>query len=140
MTGPYRYYVDTNVIIAIVETWARLSAGQQAFLADLQAGLIEALTSELTLAECLVKPLAEVDVAAIAAYQQFLDNRANFPVLPVTRDVLIKAAAIRAQTRSPLPDAIHIATAVNAQCDRLLTDDKRLRPVAPLQIQFWTSI
>jgi predicted nucleic acid-binding protein len=140
LSGASRYYVDTNVVIYILESPTKLSAGQNAFVADLEAGRLEAVTSELTLAECLIKPLGDFDTTAVAAYQTFLNDRRNFPVLPVNRDILVEAAAIRARVRCPLPDAIHLATAVLARCDVLLSNDKRLKPVAPLQILSWNTL
>jgi predicted nucleic acid-binding protein len=140
LSGPHRYYVDTNVIIGILELPQTLSAEQNAFVAGVEAGKVRALTSELTVAECLVKPFANADQAGIAAFLTFLDGRPNFPVLPATRDLWIAAAEVRAKVRCSLPDALHIATAVSAGCDVFLTDDKRLNTVAPLKFERWSTL
>ena len=133
------YYVDTNVVIDILEAPEVLSTDQNAFVTGVESGRIKALTSELTLAECLVKPFGDEDTDAVNAYLMFLDNRRNFPVLAVTRDILIEAARVRAKLRCPLPDALHLATALSAGCDVLLTNDKRLKPVAPVRIALWST-
>jgi predicted nucleic acid-binding protein len=140
LSGPRRYYVDTNVIIGILELTETLSAEQNAFVAGIEAGKIKALTSELTVAECLVKPLANSDQLGITAFLAFLDDRPSFPILPATRNLWIAAAEVRAKTRCSLPDALHIATAVSARCDVFLTDDKRLRTITPMQLELWSTL
>ena len=59
---------------------------------------------------------------------------------PITRDVLIEAAAIRATTRMKLPDAIHVATAVTCGCSALLTNDERLRATAGIPVRFLSEL
>jgi predicted nucleic acid-binding protein len=53
---------------------------------------------------------------------------------PVTRDILVDAARLRAESRTQLPDAIHVATALRHGCEVYLTNDHRLRPPAGLTI------
>ena len=46
---------------------------------------------------------------------------------PISLNVLAKAAAIRAAHTTALPDAIHIATAVEAHCDVFMTNDRKMK-------------
>ena len=67
MAESRRFYIDTNVVIAIIEAPGDLTPGQAAFIDDVDRARIMAITSELTLAECLVKPMAERNAGTVAA-------------------------------------------------------------------------
>jgi predicted nucleic acid-binding protein len=59
----------------------------------------------------------------------------GFEVQPVSRDVLIEAAGLRAHRASiKLPDAIHIATARMSSCTFFVSDDRRLPLPADLTL------
>lgn len=140
MSKADRYYIDTNVVIAVVEGEATTRPEQRQFIIDLDAGRIEGLTSEITLAECLVKPIADRDVTKVRAYTNFLDGRPTFPLLPITRQILLAAAEFRAASGSKLPDAIHMATAQAGVCSVFLTNDRRVKPVQGVRLQFWDNL
>ncbi len=112
MAGRLRYYLDSNVIISVVEATGVFGPAQARFIERIDAGEIEALTNELTVAECLVKPFAERNAVAIAAYLSFLDGRRELPILPVSREIILDVARLRSEQAIKLPDSIHIATAV----------------------------
>jgi len=139
VAGP-RYYLDTNVVIAIVESTDALSPAQMVFIEGLDRGRLRSVTSELTLAECLVKPMADRDPDAVTAYLTFLDGRPELPVLPASRAILIEAARLRAETGIKLPDAIHMATAAAASCNVFLTNDRRVKAAAKMKIQWWDEL
>jgi predicted nucleic acid-binding protein len=140
VTGTARFYIDTNVVIAIIEAPGALTPGQMAFLEDVDRGRIKAVTSELTLAECLVKPMADRNANAVEAYLTFLDNRPELPVLPVSRAILIEAARLRGETGIKMPDAIHVATALEAGCGVFVTNDRRIKVAAKIRIQWWNEL
>lgn len=135
-----RYYVDTNVVIAIVEGSEQLSDTQFEFVARVDNGECEALTSELTLAECLAKPMADRNAALVETYLHFLDNRQNFPVVPVSRTTWIAAARLRGEQGIRLPDALHLASAVETGCSVFLTNDRRIRSNERMQVTVWDEL
>lgn len=97
------------------------------FLRAIEAEEIIGVTSEITLAEILVKPLEAEATTVIEAYTDMITPTAGFEVLEVGRALLISAAALRAARRSiRLPDAIHLATALAARCSHFVTADERL--------------
>ena len=129
-----RLYLDANAIIYAAETPERFpSLGVVLDRVDL--GDLSAITSALTLAEVLVMPLRKANALAVASYQNRLASGPTLTVADVSRDVLIRAATIRATTPAvKLPDAIHAATALVAGCDVFLTNDLRLRSVPGLRV------
>jgi len=135
-----RHYLDTNVVISIVEATQDYGAAQARFVERLDEGEIEAVTSELTLAECLVKPLAERNIKATEAYLAFLEGRPELMVIPIDRAILLEAARLRADLSMKLPDAIHVATAVHARCDGFVTNDRRIKLPARLASTWWDAL
>ena len=135
-----RYYLDTNVVISVVEAAERLAETQTRFIAGIDGASIEAMTSELTLTECLVKPFADKNAAAVEAYLLFLNGRRNFPVVPINRHILTVAARLRTELGVKLPDAIHIATAEAAECAIFLTNDRGIRLPGIMKLKLWNEI
>ncbi len=122
-----RFYLDTNFFIYVleeVEPWAEVAGS---ILIALQQGECEAVTSELSLAECLVKPmeLGRKEIADV--YLEFLRDRPSLVIVPVSREILIEAASLRGLSRIKLRDAIHGATALQGGCTSFLTHDDRLK-------------
>ena len=135
-----RHYLDTNVIISVIEATNALGSAQARFIERVDAGEVEACTSELTLAECLVKPFAARDLVAIRAFLTFLDGRPVLPVLPIDRAILLSAARLRAQLGNKLPDAIHVATALAAGCDLFVTSDKGVALPSSTELVRWDQL
>jgi predicted nucleic acid-binding protein len=92
------------------------------------------VTSELTLAECLVKPLSMKKFENSDIYLQSIQNSSILEVVPIHRMILIEAANLRAATGCRLPDAIHLATAKTNQCDIFITNDRDIKKNAPEQV------
>jgi predicted nucleic acid-binding protein len=130
MNGP-RIYLDTNVFIAAYENKHARGAHAWRILAAIDDGEFVGVTSELTLAEFLVRPLEERDYDRAQHYQDIISPNAGLDVPTVNRAVLMEAAALRAVQKSlRLPDAIHVATARLSECSHIVSDDRRL-PFAP---------
>ena len=125
MNDRARIYFDTNVFIAmhegegasvtpIVELVAKAQESSEPRLA----------TSELTLSELLVLPVAKSDIELATLYERTIAPSNWLFLQTVDRTVLRLAARLRARQKSlRLPDAIHIATAVQLGCTHFLTAD-----------------
>lgn len=120
-------YLDANVFVYAVEGFAEYQAFIDELFCSIDDGHLSAVTSELTLAEVLIKPLGtgRDDVAAI--YEELLQSSEHLNVVPIDRAILMSAARHRARLGIKLPDAIHVATAIAIGCDVLLSNDQRLR-------------
>jgi predicted nucleic acid-binding protein len=139
LLGP-RVYLDTNIIIYIVEGFDLHATVLKELLAALDANEIVAITSELTVAEVLVKPLKDKNETAITAYRKFLRPSAALHTSPVTRLILEAAAAMRATTNVTLADAIHLASCVSQGCDSFLTNDESLKTVASVNLKLLSDL
>lgn len=121
-----RIYLDTNVLIYFVEGNDSFSAVLRDVFQAIDNRSLVAVTSELTLAEVLVKPLAEAKTAIASIYRTLLSGEGPIRMLTVDRSVLLAAAELRARLGGRLFDAIHVASAAQAACDVFLTQDLRI--------------
>lgn len=119
-----RVYLDTNIIIYALEGYETYAAPIKSLLQALTEGAIIAVTSELTVAEVLVKPKRDGSAKLEDAYRRFLLPTTSLRNSAVSREVLEAAAGIRATSTLKLPDAIHWATATIEHCDSFLTNDE----------------
>lgn len=117
-------YLDANILIEALEGVSARARELRGLLALVQSGSVLATTSEWTLAEVLVRPLALGAADLAARYQQILSGAGPVAIAPVSRAVLLAAARYCAQTRMPLPDCLHVASAVQAGCDVFMTNDR----------------
>jgi len=133
-------YLDANILIYAVEDLTVVGQKIRTLFSRFDNGELHAVTSELSLAEVLAKPVRDGKQAIQDEYEQLLTNSDALTVMPVTRDVLIRAAQIRAQTSVKLPDAIHAATALMKNCTTFLTNDQRFAVIAPLPVLLLSQV
>jgi predicted nucleic acid-binding protein len=120
-------YIDASVFVYAAEAPGSYPQVVAVFQ-RLAIGEITAVTSIMTLAELLVGPLRMRDLVLEELYLRQVTTGPVMTVVDVTREILIRAAGIRAAVKSAkLPDAIHAATAAVTGCTVFLTNDTRLR-------------
>ncbi len=120
-------YFDTNVFIYTIDGYEEYQELLSSLLYSIANKNILVVTSELTLAECLVKPIKDENQEAIEQFKKHIQNSDALKVKSVSREILVHSATIRNQLGLKLPDAIHMATAINQKCKTFVTNDKKLR-------------
>lgn len=130
MAGVGRVYLDTNFIIKAFETSDEVAKKATRLLSD--AKILSPprfVTTELTLAELMVLPYRHADSRLIQFYENLFFGRTWLDVQPVTRDILLSAAQLPAANPArKLPDAVHVATAIESGCTHFLSSDKGIGP------------
>lgn len=127
-------YLDTNVFIYLLEMYPQFISVLTDLFSRIDSGQLLAITSELTLAESLVKPIMENNLHLQHIYQSILQTSDFLEVVPVSRQVLLEAAKIRAINNIKLPDAIHLATALTNHCQFFITNDLLLKNFTHIKI------
>ncbi len=127
-------YLDTNVFIYLLEMYPKFVPVLTDLFSFIDSGHLPAVTSELTLAETLVKPMMDNNLGLQNIYQTILKTSDILQVVPVSRQVLLEAAKLRATSRLKLPDAIHLATALTNHCQALITNDSLLKNFTDIRI------
>ena len=127
--------VDTSVVLAYLGGSEPTSdLARQLFDAFAATGRNPAAISTVTVAEILVRPFRS-GAAAVATAEGFLRHFADIRRLDVTYEVAREAARIRAGTDLAMPDALILASAVVAEIELVVTNDrswpKRVAPAVP---------
>lgn len=121
-------YLDTNVFIRAVEGLDDASVPAKALINALRSqrpGI--AATSEITFAEVLAPPKRSDALPLHMKRRVYLDLllwSGFLALVPVSRDVLIETAALRAMGKLKLPDAVHLVSAIRVQCRFFVSADR----------------
>jgi predicted nucleic acid-binding protein len=128
-----RLYLDANSIIYSVEGLPEFRDATLEWIDRAEAsGTV--VTSRLARLECRVKPLRDGDAELLARFDGFF-ARAGLELIEVAADVLERATELRARHGFRTPDAIHLATALEANADVFLTGDRTLARCPGLDVQ-----
>jgi predicted nucleic acid-binding protein len=130
-----RLYLDANAIIFAHEgpkALQRVVAERIIQACLTPSGVI--MTSLLAELECRTKPLREKNYQLSAEYEFFF-QQSGLEVLEITRGIIERATELRADYQFRTPDAIHLASALNAGADLFLTRDKQLARFPGIQIE-----
>jgi predicted nucleic acid-binding protein len=118
-------YCDSVILIYYFEGDPSFKARATARLSALAATGDQIAVSDLSRLECRLKPLRVGAPATLALYDG-LFARPDVRIVPITSAVFDRATLIRARLNFKLADSLHLAAAVEARCDRFLTNDTRL--------------
>jgi predicted nucleic acid-binding protein len=125
---------DTPPIIYFIEQHPVFGPIALDLFQRIVSGGIEGCTSVITLTETLTYPMRTQDTAQVTAYRTLLLRTPHFLTIRATNEVAERAADLRARYNLRTPDAIQIATALEAGCDAFITNDLALRRVSELRV------
>jgi len=124
-TAPLIYYIETNSsYLPVVDP----------FFEAVAQGLIQLVTSTITLVEVLTLPLRKGNNALAARYKEVLLSTRGLTMFPVSAEIAEEAARLRAASGLRTPDAIQIATSRLTGAVTFLTNDIRLASVTDIQV------
>ncbi|MFO1466162.1 MAG: type II toxin-antitoxin system VapC family toxin [Steroidobacteraceae bacterium] len=120
--GHSRVLIDTSVWIYHLEKHERLANPAGRIIECIEDGKFRGITSELTLLELTVKPLqlARQDIAD--DHEMLLGYFPNLQLEPISRNILMDAAGIRARYRLRTPDSIQLATGLSVGATLAVTN------------------
>ncbi|MHB1038029.1 MAG: type II toxin-antitoxin system VapC family toxin [Pirellulales bacterium] len=127
-------YLDSNIVIYLIEQPADFGVRASARLEKLLESGDEIVMSDLTRLECRSNAMAAGDAATLAEYDAFFEAVAAH-VIKLTTAICDRATVIRAQYRFKIPDAIHLAAAIEAGSGAFLTNDLRLSGFPALAVE-----
>lgn len=122
-------YIDTNLFIYFLENNPKYFEVATEILTAVEAGNFIAYTGDAAVTEVLVKPYQEDNLLLVAKFKAFFALDDFIAVKPHTTDAFNLCAEIRGKYGVKFVDALHYATALQAGCKFLITNDKRFRTV-----------
>lgn len=116
-----RLFLDSAPVIYYVEINPGYSAIMDRIFDWIKLAPIRVVTSPVTLAECLILPLRERNLSQQQLFTDMITGQDTADFVSITSEIARTAADIRARDRLQLPDALQIATALDADCQAFLT-------------------
>ena len=129
--------LDTVALIYFLEENERYSKQAEKIFKRIESGQLRGVMSSLVFAELLVPLYRSGDSQAAAGLSNRLRNFRNLEVIPLTTEIGIEAARLRAEYGLRTPDAIHAATAITTQSSGILSNDKQLKVLTREGLSVW---
>ena len=131
-----RVALDSNVIIYVLEAVAPLGIVARDLLAAIEAGKLAGVISTIGVAEVCSGPARYGDLALVERYAEALGSLPGLRIEPITTEVAVDAAVIRGARGLGLADAMHLASARAAGATAFVTNDRRVRGSALLEVVY----
>ena len=126
--------LDTMVFIYHFEENQIYSPLTFSIFESLEKGNFNAITSILTLLEILVKPKRENNSILTERYKILLETFPNLQVKTLDKNIADVASSLRANYNINTPDAIQVATSLEAQADIFITNDTSLKKITEIKV------
>lgn len=127
-------FLDTAPVIYYTERVSRFFPLARPIFRRINAGELMAVTSPITLAECLVHPYQQNKQTLTQQFTSLIKTGPHTRFVTINAEIADQAARLRARYNLRLPDALQVATAVYAGCDAFLTNDTQLQRVQELRV------
>ena len=128
-----RVYLDANVFIYFLDQYEKYLP---VVIPIMQAAFDRhflAFTGHAAIAEVMVHPYRNGSPEIIARFKQFFGSD-FLSVVDHSGEQFDAAAMIAGQRKMKLVDALHLATALHANCRFMLTNDNGFQPIEQLEI------
>jgi predicted nucleic acid-binding protein len=134
LTGHATVGVDTAPFIYLWERHPRYFVPSETLFRHLKKPQVKGITSVITLIEVCVHPQRQGRLDLVQAYERALLHSQQIRMLPVDVTLARRAVALRAQYGIHVPDALQIATAMEAGATVFVTNDRRLAKVQEIHV------
>ena len=127
-------FLDTAPLIYYVENNPTYTRRVQTVFDRIDAGILTAVTSPITLAECLVMPYRSGSAKLQQDFFDLVVYGNNTIFTPINEVCARQAAEMRARYNLTLTDALQVSAALGAGCQAFLTNDADLKRVSELPV------
>ena len=134
LQGVARLFLDTAPVIYYVERNPSYTALVDDIFDRIDAGSLAAVTSPITLAECLVMPIRQGLAQVQQDFADVIVSGANVFFVTLDEAIARQAADLRARYQLALADAFQLAAALAGGSGAFLTNDHYLKRVRELPV------
>ena len=129
-----RIFLDSAPVIYFVERHPQYLPVVKRVFTRIDEGTLPAISSPMTLLECLVLPCRLRQVNVQRDFTDLIVSGQGIIFVPLAAPTARRAAELRANYNLPTADACQIATALESGCDAVLTNDHDLKRVQEITI------
>jgi len=134
LAGAHKLYVDANIIIYFVEGDEAHQKMADALFEYAEENDIALITSEIAVGECLYGAYKRERIESVERFETLFEEVGIFHLVPVEMEIVKRAAQLGARHRFKLVDAVHVASAIETECDAFITNDKAIRSIPDLAV------
>lgn len=127
-------FLDTSSFIYLVEVIEPYYSIMVEISAKLRNREVQAVTSPVTLAECLIHPIRTNNVELIQKFRRVILRGGGVKFYGINAKVGELAGELRAKYNFQIPDALQISLAILSGCDVFLTNDLQLKRVSEISL------
>lgn len=126
--------LDTAPLIYFIEDVTPYADLLNPVFDRLESHALAAVTSTITLAEILTKPLIDKNFSLVDEIKFTIRTFSTLTMVAIDEKLAEAAALIRARHTIRLPDALQIAAAIQGEATLFITNDKRLKKVGAVEV------
>jgi predicted nucleic acid-binding protein len=126
--------LDTAPLIYFIEDMTPYADLLNPVFDRLESHALAAVTSTITLAEILTKPLVDKNFTLVDEIKFTIKAFSTLSMVDIDEKLAEAAALIRARHAIRLPDALQIAAAIQGEATLFITNDKRLKKVDGVEV------
>ncbi|MEO6207858.1 MAG: PIN domain-containing protein [Candidatus Limnocylindrales bacterium] len=139
LAGHDRVALDSNVLIYLLEDDARFGEIAAGVIDAIEHGDAQGVMASIGLVEILAAPAHSGDAAAFERTAAGLADL-SMQIVGLDADLAGDAAWLQGALGLTVGDAIHLATARRAGATAFITNDRRLRSIARLEVLYLDEI
>jgi len=128
-----RVGIATNSFIYLIEEHPKYFRSVEPFFEAVRTGRTQGVTATLSMMEILVQPYRRGLADLANEFYALLHTYPHLEWRPLTLEIADHASQIRAKYNLKTPDAIHIATALNARATGFISNDRHLKRVQEIE-------
>ena len=132
--GAQRVYLDSNVFVYFLDRNPVYFPLVAPLLEAINSGDIIGVTGDAAVAEVMVRPYQTGDPTLVAGIKSFFGTAGFLAVRSHDAAAFDLAAQLRARHGMKFIDALHVATAISAECRFLITNDGDFRSQVAIEV------
>lgn len=131
--------LDTVIFIYLLEEHPKFLPKVERALRRIQEGRDEGVFSCIGMIELMTGPKQKGRLELAARYRELLSTFLHLTIWGITENIIEISSDLRSRYGITTPDAIHLATAINADAEYFLTNDRALKRVKEVKVKMLTS-
>ncbi len=135
-----RIGLDSNLFIYLADNVQPWSDRVAELVTAVEGGHVDGILSAVGLTEILTGPSRDGDLGRLERTNEEIRSIPGLVIVPVGSEIAADAAVIRGVRRMTLPDAIHLASARAAGATAFVTNDRKLRGSARLEVIYLADL
>ncbi len=127
--------LDTSIFIYLLEKHPTFFRVSKRLLKRIENGQIQGVFSSIGLIEILTGPKQTGKFDLAIEYRELITTFPHLTIVGMNERIVDIASDLRAKYKIHTPDAIHLATAIDARAKTFITNDKTLKRVKEIRVR-----